>query len=401
MQKFAKKGMYALALLTVATVIAFTGCKESDSPLFEEGIAPAKQAVSIIVWNGQVDKDVAAQNVPFYQNDTRKNASGAKITSNAHSADFPGIYFIWDSKQKDNGYLKVDADIFDTYSFFILTAKESNTYWDFVIMPQPDQLQTDDGCYVFYIRKVYNNKNINMVFVAETKQKLGDPVEIRNKPKKERRDGNNCLLDYFIVSEVGPGFPNGVIVDPQDKWHCGGMTETIKTHWTNTIRNNPNYTEDWDIMTSIKSKNGSTPNWIWDRDDSWEYGISGAQMIVYVNEFDIDGTIDDEEVWFYYACDNAAVVYVNGTTVSHTEHALVGRDVPNYPNYFKGCTQNDFDGNYWQHLYKVNIKPLLDQGKNKIVVLAANSNDNNGTWNKENNPAGLIFGCKFTVNTCK
>jgi len=129
--------------------------------------APVAQAApSGITWNGAADRAVAAS-IDATQNNTRKNAAGPKITSNAHSADFPGIYFIWDSKQKDNGYLKVDATLFDAYESFTLTSKESNTYWDFVIALQPDQAKTGDGYYVFFIPKVYNNKNINMVFLSE------------------------------------------------------------------------------------------------------------------------------------------------------------------------------------------------------------------------------------------
>ena len=135
----------------------------------------AKQSADSIVWNGAADKAVAA-NIDAVQNTTRNNASGIKITSNAHSADFPGIYFIWSSKQKDNGYLKVEAGVFDQYESFTLTAKESNTYWDFDIAPADGQQKTADDCYVFYIPKVYNNKNINMVFLEKFVEKTGDPA---------------------------------------------------------------------------------------------------------------------------------------------------------------------------------------------------------------------------------
>ena len=142
--------------------------------------AKDKEPANGIVWNGDKDKAVAV-NIGSEPNDTRKNASGPKITSNAHSADFPGIYFIWDSKQKDNGYLKVAAEIFDTYESFTLTSKESNKYFDFVIAVQPGQEPTTDDCYVFFIPKANNNKNINMVFIGEGKLKFRDepaPIEV-------------------------------------------------------------------------------------------------------------------------------------------------------------------------------------------------------------------------------
>lgn len=135
--------------------------------------APSKQPASTLTWNSVTDKIVAVY-IDAIQNNTRKNASGPKITSNSHSADFPGLYFIWDSKQKDNGYLKVDAEVFNKYERFTLTSKESNTYWDFVISPQNNQKKTTDGCYVFFIPKVYNNKNINMVFIGDYVEKEED-----------------------------------------------------------------------------------------------------------------------------------------------------------------------------------------------------------------------------------
>ena|GEM_PF-1453001 len=147
-------------------------------------IAPAAQGApsqgtpaappGTLTWNGADDRAVSVDIDATAS--TRENASGAKITSNAHSADFPGIYFVWDAKQKDAGYLKVDAAVFDQYDSFTLTIKESNTYWDFVIAPQPGQQLTDDGCYVFFIPKVFGNKNINMVFVSSWVAKTPPPV---------------------------------------------------------------------------------------------------------------------------------------------------------------------------------------------------------------------------------
>ncbi|MGG0656936.1 LamG-like jellyroll fold domain-containing protein [Rummeliibacillus pycnus] len=134
-----------------------------------------KDTASAITWNTS-DKDVAKE--IGYKASTRTNASGDKIPSNASSTDFPGIYFIWDSKQKDNGYLKVSADVFKKYDSFVLTSKESDTYWDFKIKVQDGQKMTNDGCYVFFIPKVYDNKNINMVFIGNFIPKLS--VEIDN-----------------------------------------------------------------------------------------------------------------------------------------------------------------------------------------------------------------------------
>jgi len=114
-------------------------------------------------------------------NNPRDNASGDKITSNAHSADYPGLYFYWDDKQKDNGVLLVSDWVFDLFAKgeFILTAKNSNNYWGYTITPDDGQLI--DGVYAYGINKQikYNEvdnkgkvsakvddlKNINMVFI--------------------------------------------------------------------------------------------------------------------------------------------------------------------------------------------------------------------------------------------
>jgi len=125
--------------------------------------APAAPASSI-TWNSTTDKAVAADIAATPS--ARTDASGPKIASNAQSADFPGVYFIWDSKQKDPGYLKVDPAVFDKYTSFVLTAKEANAYFDFLIAPQPDQKLTPDGYYTFFISNIATAKNINMVFLG-------------------------------------------------------------------------------------------------------------------------------------------------------------------------------------------------------------------------------------------
>ena len=157
-----KKVFGGLAILLVVGLV-LASC--SNPVLF--GARSRAAGAAGIVWNGADDRD-AAVNIEAVKNDARKNASGPKIASNAQSAEFPGLYFIWDSKQADNGYLKVAASVFEKYDTFILTAKESNSYWDFEISIQPGQAITADDCFVFFIPKAQEiGKNINMVFVSE------------------------------------------------------------------------------------------------------------------------------------------------------------------------------------------------------------------------------------------
>ena len=171
-----KRVSVSLGILVILGLV-LAGCTSPVATDFSSGARAAAAAASNgIVWNGASDKAVAV-NIKETAS-LRNNASGTKIPSNAHSADFPGIYFIWDSKQKDNGYLKVEASVFDKYESFVLTSKESNTYWDFNIALQPGQVATADGCYVFYIPKVYNNKNINMVFIGGYELKPAEQQEV-------------------------------------------------------------------------------------------------------------------------------------------------------------------------------------------------------------------------------
>jgi len=139
----------------------------------------------------------------------RGDASGDKIPSNAHSADYPGLYFYWDDKQKDDGVLLVNEDVFkyfqDDYTYklpgpnfkkdatdfktitfakgdpgFVLTAKNSNNYWGYKIAKSTGKvIDTVNGkdIYAYAIPKQiqYINdkgktttedvKNINMVFI--------------------------------------------------------------------------------------------------------------------------------------------------------------------------------------------------------------------------------------------
>jgi hypothetical protein len=367
-----------------AMTLVFNSCKkedESDSKRFKAG------GISQVVWKGESDKAVAVD--IDYKVSTRTKASGPKITSNAHSADFPGIYFIWDSKQKDNGYLKVAAEVFDVYEGFTLTSKESNKYFDFNIQVQADQQMTDDFCYVFYIPKVYNNKNINMVFVSGYLDR-----EIPNIPEPPIIEERECINTYTMISGAND---NGVVIDPNNSWTGNGnFNPHIKAVWNNAISGSPYYS----AMTGITA-NGKSAQWIWDRMDSWEYGFTGSNLINTVSEFNLQGTIMENEVPFYFACDNAAVLFVNGTRVGWTTVSLEDKEVPNNEvTGFEDFSHNAFNGEVWQYLYMVDIKEYLWQGANRIVLVAANSDENNGRWNKDNNPAGLIYACQFNTNKC-
>jgi len=178
---------------------------DPKSPEYQEKLK--ELGISQVLWNNEADKDKAV-NIEAVQNTSCKNASGVKITSNAHSDAFPGIYFIWDSKQKDSGFLKVSAPVFDFFESFTLTAKQANVYWDFLIAPIEGQQLTEDNCYVFFIPKVNNNKNINMVFLSGwiLKEDTEQPEQPENPEEPDEQlppeDGKSLLSGIAIPLNV-------------------------------------------------------------------------------------------------------------------------------------------------------------------------------------------------------
>jgi hypothetical protein len=118
-----------------------------------------------------------AEKLTPIESPTRNSADGDKIPSNAHSADFPGLYFYWNDKQKEDGVLLVLPEVFALFEDgeFTLTAKNASTYWEYAITPDEDF--EIDGVYAYGIPrnfmyydkkgKLTNEelKNINMVFI--------------------------------------------------------------------------------------------------------------------------------------------------------------------------------------------------------------------------------------------
>ena len=352
-------------------------------------------------WDSLVDK-AFKNDIHFDLNNTRNDASGRKVTANAHSRDFPGITFIWDEKQKDVGYLKVDANLFQKYVYFVLTTKNSNEYYDFRIEPAPGYKTTPDNCYVFFIPKA-NGKNINMVFIGEW--------QLFKQPGDEGDDVGNVITmpDIFDGKYVILSLPSEIIKEPigteayevdiYNNFYLDGTP--IKDYWNERMGGY------MDSLKVIKNSKGKYATWIWDRPNPWIYGSSGAQAIVIASRFDIpEGyEIVESEVMFYFACDNAAVLFVNGTYVAKTDCAFKGITKnlpgPGTPDTwrFDGYTVNNFrdTGSEWQEVYGYDIKDLLQPGFNEILLVCANSDEHEIGLNNTNNPAGALYACEFSI----
>jgi hypothetical protein len=138
--------------------------------------------------------------------------------------------------------------------------------------------------------------------------------------------------------------------------------------------------------------------WVWDNAfPSAAYGVSGS-VVNFCYDFAIRDEIPDV-VLFDYACDNAAVVYVNGVLAGNTSVSMRGDQKDETA--FGGLTFADFDGSQWVYTYTIDIANYLQQGDNSITIFAANSASTTATgtindgYNATNNPAGLIFNCVF------
>ena len=192
--------MFFLALLAGFAVLC--GCAEGAG--FDTD-ADSKGNVTLSNIELSLDKEIAVE-IPAVRNQNRQNASGPKIPSGAHSGEFSGIYFIWDSKSNNNGYLFVEGALFNLYESFVLTAKEGNEYWDFFIMPQDEQKTTEDGQYIFFLPRAGGKNNINMVFLSEWTEKEEDPDDTVDPPVI---DGELPVIDIQYLrlrSCAGPSY---------------------------------------------------------------------------------------------------------------------------------------------------------------------------------------------------
>lgn len=156
---------------TILVLALIAGCFAA-LPLLNAAPAPAAGTPA---WDAKYSS-VAEGNQLEGEYYDRGNASGDKISSNAHSGDYPGVYFRWDDKQKMPGVFLVEDWVFDLFvgETFFLTAKNSNSYYKYEISRTGVQI---DGVWVYGIPKAVmakdnkgndkkdELKNINMVFI--------------------------------------------------------------------------------------------------------------------------------------------------------------------------------------------------------------------------------------------
>lgn len=493
-----KRTLFGLITVLLALGLVLSGCAGPADPFGDLARAAKDKAGNGITWNDG-DADVAVVIDPVTS--ARKNASGPKIPSNAHSNDFPGVFFHWDSKQKDGGYLKVAPGILDNtdnpyadveigaFKGFVLTKKVSNMYWDYPISLQPNQKPAADGWFVFEVPKgrYYENDKgsytINMVFLPEFRPANPDPIKIIG-PSDEITKGviafqkivvdadgkaaaiaDSDLLSFAIYdgdTEIVSGLkldadgwvryasekiiagveyeiretigsdlyedavkqfaaPNKevktvtIVSGPEKDANGLVSAEAVGKNWDGTGSWNGSVVNYWtDQITglygnimgslfSVKTSVGEKAEWVWSRWDSWMTGYDGSEVILYTKFFDLTGFELPAEAKLYYACDNAAVVYVNGVYAGHTFNSIVddpsGKALGEYRFATLDYQTIRHQEEFWKHAYEIDIADLLNGGLNEIVFYAANSSNMQeggvSIYTTENNPAGILFACQF------
>ena len=495
-----KKVLFVWVTVVLALGLVLSSCTELLNPL--DGLARKAKGEEIRLAPEQLE--FAAEIQPYYS--ARTNAKGPKIPSNAHSADFPGIYFYWDSKQKaEDCWLLVKPEVFEKYEGFVLTKKVSNMYYDYGISKKENQetiTANGEEWYLFWIPsghvKIWTEEgeeliedqqlkkngnstfNINMVFIPEFKAAGDNFDEIYGKPNIEDKyeisfekvvlDSKDQEMAFGDWEADRDSFKfelydeDGVLVDAEPVWDGSTVTFIVSKDGSYTLKETVsgtkyvNVTDDTGVFTTVKRSSiqlisdewteGGTyivdsgtdgtpantwvgpgwygPNikdfwtsrlsdkdaldgakWVWSRSDSWMYGATGSQIIHYTMGFEIDGEIENDEVNIYFAADNAAVLFVNGTRVAYTEVALTNSvttdnqgnfaEVPDWtPKVPESLgdgfnLKNGINPDHWWNVYSAEIKDLLKQGPNDIVFYAANHDDMNGVFGITDNPCGLIF----------
>jgi hypothetical protein len=216
-----KKIILGLSVL-LALSLTMVGCAVSTDDSLDA--LARKAAANGIRWIGDEGfastgelQDWVTTVYPFRS--SKDNASGIKITSNSHSAAAPDMFFRWDNKQRDDGFLKIRTSFFEENIGFMLTKKVSNEYWDYPITLDGIKGTYTDATgefYIFFIPKgkgyieagvTYNpltrqqtqvqqfmpgprggcNKNINMVFINRAVPINPPPVPIHGETKSETR----------------------------------------------------------------------------------------------------------------------------------------------------------------------------------------------------------------------
>lgn len=204
-------------------------------------------------------------------------------------------------------------------------------------------------------------------------------------------DGDNTYapIDGVSVLESGDGAAVYNMITDED-----GFTVVVDVpqydFWMQNITssNSPEF---------VDSLLGGGAEFVWDVVDTLAYGYTGSWIRI-TDNLEIPGEIDGDAI-FYLACDNAALVFVNGEYAGGTEEAFINR-AKRPQTIFGNLNHGDFDSTpeAWRIIYGLDITELLVTGNNEIIVYAANTMDDPENYpeyqyNTDNNPCGVIYSC--------
>ncbi|MCL2126883.1 MAG: hypothetical protein FWH38_01400 [Treponema sp.] len=187
-----KRTIFGFVTVLLAFGLILAGCAGPADPLADLSRAAKSDEIRLDPEQLALAKDV----FPFESD--RDNASGPKIPSNAHSDDFPGVYFYWADKQKaEECFLLVETAKFDEYKGFVLTKKVSDTYWDYAIgKASEDNIVTANGK-EWYLYKIPSGK----AYYEWEEGEDGDSVAVL-KDQQPKQNGNGSFnINMVFISE--------------------------------------------------------------------------------------------------------------------------------------------------------------------------------------------------------
>ncbi len=386
---------------TIALLLAF-------ALIFASGSAAlaANAPENNVVWYGQTDTQVAQFPESGWFGSDRTNASGEKITSNAHSTDVGSMYFRWADKQNVDTYLKVESCVFDKWESFVLTAKTTKDYYDITIKPVEGQELTSDGCYVFYLPRIIEKGKkgdeyfvINMVF-------FGGYTEKETGTDHEHTPGAcNCCPEVTITTEdtyeagslnvvSQEGLPVTNLTYLLSGGDNGDYNEAVSG--TSVAAKADNYGEyhngikyDPDIWVNELSKD---PDYARLQEMGaqliWESEVvknpTHGDLVSFSHDFTIPGAqVTDQSVVFAAAADNAWAAYLNGTFIGSAETAFKWGNITSFPenedvaeiaNVFEnGLGEDQVSYDEWKNIEFITIPgELIRAGGNTLTVYGLN-----------------------------
>jgi len=227
------KKIFGLLVFMLITGLVLSGC-------FQIGDLPTADNVSrnAVKWS-DADKEIYEVIPPVDGPSKRSNAGNVpgdiKITSNSHSAAFPDMWFEFDKNEKNFGWLKVGASVFEDIESFTLTVKSASNFQDYIVfLPDYFDQTAADGSFVFRFAGV-DGKNINMVWITDViRNEVEEPVVVNLGFIGYYFSGDNILSTsiHWQILEKSEDMIDWDAVDAAyDEWVAKGGLKPKRDPW--------------------------------------------------------------------------------------------------------------------------------------------------------------------------